>query len=193
MNKFSVAILLLFWTCTGLLGTAPVIEDAVACDRIRIPIIEKLKAIGLLHINHGTDSVTTNRWVAGPSLGTLRITVYGPARNGSGGFPLTNYVSRWIGRTSDVKGFTVADALQWADELGLDGICASSPGRTHLYQRHRDEMPPAVEIEGRGRYLVVDHMADYLTDRLDIWVCDPWPGGTYFSENREVWEITAND
>jgi len=127
-------------------------------------------------------------WIEIEDFGPMIVTCYGPARNGNG-FPLTNHVSRWFGRTRVDTGFTVQDALSWASELGLDGICAASPGPSGLYSRHRDDNPAIVEIEGHGRYLVVDRMSSALWNRLDIWVPDPWPGGTLFSHPCAVREI----
>lgn len=131
-------------------------------------------------------------WIEVGELGTLRITVYGPSRDGIHRFPATNPVSRWFGRTRDDTGFTVADALIWAEELGLDGICAASPGDYGLYSRHRDDMPAMIEVEGHGRYLVVDRTASFLWNVIDLWVPDPYPGGTYFAEYCSVKEIVPN-
>lgn len=134
-----------------------------------------------------------SEWVAIYDYGDMHITCYGPDRNGIGGFPKSGYVSRWFGRSREDTGFTVEEAHSWADELGLNGICAVSPGPSGLYSRHRDDMPAIVEVMGHGRYLVVDRMADHLWNCLDIWVADPWSGGTLFSESCEVQEIELQD
>jgi len=134
---------------------------------------------------------TRTEWLATNDFGNMHITCYGPDRNGIGGFPLSSNVSRWFGRTRDDIDFTVEKSLEWAYELGLDGICAASPGPSGLYARHRDDILPIVEIEGHGRYLVIDRMDRSLWNRLDIWVPDPWLGGTYFSEPCNVQEIES--
>lgn len=122
-----------------------------------------------------------------PSLPIRRITVYGPPA-----FPKTNYVARWFGLSRAETGFTIGDALDWAAALGLDGICAASPG-TPWYGRVRDDMPPVLDVEGHGRYLCVDRTALRIRNTIDLWVPDPWPGGTYFREWREVSEVKLDD
>lgn len=132
-------------------------------------------------------------WIAIEDFGSMHITCYGPDRNGIGGFPLSSHVSRWFGRSRDDTGFTVEEALSWAEDLGLDGICAASPGPSGLYSRHRDDIPAMIEIDGHGRYLVIDRMSSVLWNRLDIWVPDPWTGGTLFSHPCEVREIELQE
>lgn len=134
-----------------------------------------------------------DEWFIINDYGLMRITVYGPSRDGTHGFPATNFVSRWIGIDRSETGLTIRVALEWASELGLDGICAASPSGTNdLYQRHRETPPPIIEVEGHGRYLVVDRTATFIYNTIDIWVADPWPGGTYFCERREVKEIMTD-
>jgi hypothetical protein len=117
--------------------------------------------------------------VLAPAPSTYRITVYGPPM-----FPTTNHVARWP--------MTVGDCLECATALGLDGICAVSPD-TPWYDRVRDDMPPIIEVEGHGQYLVVDRTATWIQSTIDLWAADPWPGGTYFREWREVTEVEDDD
>lgn len=117
-------------------------------------------------------------------LGTMRITVYGPPL-----FPESSHVSRWFGRTRDEKPFTVASAMEWASDLGLDGVCAASPGPSGLYRRHREFPPVIIQVENHGRYLLVDRTDTSVWNTIDIWVLDPWPGGTYFCEHQQVSEV----
>lgn len=91
----------------------------------------------------------------GRSDGTYRITVYGPPR-----FPTTNHVARWP--------LTVAECLSIAEDEGLTGICAVSPG-TGLYNAVRDDVIPVIEIEGHGTYLVCDRMASWISGGIDIY------------------------
>jgi hypothetical protein len=92
-----------------------------------------------------------------PALpGEYRITCYSPVE----GFHLTNQVCR---------GGTVQEWVTRAEEMGLDGICAAG-GQTPWYDAAKHADPPiTLEIEGHGRYLLVDRAARRL-DIIDIWV-----------------------
>lgn len=112
------------------------------------------------------------------------VTVYGPPD-----FPHSNNTARCI---SHVGCMTVAEGIEWAKALALDGICAASPG-TPYYDRIRDPMPPVVHIIGKGTYLVIDRMSSRLSGCLDIYVDDPWPGGTYFRDRCSVYEVLEDE
>ena len=117
------------------------------------------------------------------------VTVYGPPQ-----FPASNNSARY----TDYEGrITVQDYLDWSYELGLDGIVAVSPGHPDWYGRIRDEMPPVIRISGHdeadGIYLCVDRMSRRFTNHLDIWVADPYPGGTYFSAPCQAMEVELDE
>jgi len=102
----------------------------------------------------------------------LRVTHYGRPM-----FPVTNHVARWPMR--------VSDALEWSEELGLDGICAVWT-TTPWYSRIRDEHPPILYIDGLGLFLAVDRVG-HGTD-VDVYVEDST--SCHFAGDREVWEVS---
>ncbi len=90
-----------------------------------------------------------------------RITCY----SSSDGFPATNLVCR---------GGTVQEWVDYALDIGLDGICAAG-GRTEWYSEAKHAHPPIIlEITDHGRYLLVDR-APTTSSVIDIWV--PWKAG----------------
>lgn len=91
-------------------------------------------------------------------VNTYRVTCYSPIE----GFRETNPVCR---------GGSVREWVDQATEQGLDGICAAG-GQTPWYRDAKHADPPLVlEIEGHGRYLLVDRAAERL-GIIDIWVPD---------------------
>lgn len=111
-------------------------------------------------------------------ISIYHVTVYGPPL-----FPETNGVAR--------GNMTVLEAREWASSMGLDGIAACSPDLP-FYNRIRDKLPAIVHIEGKGTFLVVDRTNRRLRNTIDIWVADPWIGGTYYADDCEGWEVTEN-
>lgn len=107
--------------------------------------------------------------------GTFRITHYGEPD-----FPIDNYTARWI----NGEGVTVRDGIEWADSLGLDGICAVDAA-TRWYNEVRDEFPPIIEIEDHGRYLAIDRVG-WGTD-IDIYIQDS--SAPLFAHYRRAREI----
>lgn len=114
-----------------------------------------------------------------------RITCYGPPP-----FHIDSNVARCMDRS-----YTVRDSLDWALEMGLDGICAVSPG-TPWYNDVRDPVPTILQVEDHGIYLVVDRTARYVTwPVVDIWVPyrveDGYQEGEIWSHIKMVTELEA--
>lgn len=111
-------------------------------------------------------------------LTTYRITCYGPPP--TGGFPLTNMMASLM---------TVQDGLDLADSMGLDGICAVSPGSLpKWYSRIRDETPPVLHIDGFGDFLALDRTANWVRGVVDIYNPDLSPSNMW-NVRRSVHEV----
>ena len=117
-------------------------------------------------------------WV---DCGIMQITTYGPHDRPP--FTLTSRVARYIGRHGE-QGLSVGDAIDWATDLGCDGICAASKGPSGLYNMIRKIPPVIVQVEGHGKYLLVDR----TTDNTNIcWnTIDIWSANDGFCEKRQV-------
>jgi len=106
---------------------------------------------------------------------SLYITHYGPP-----GFPVTQKSPKCAG------GYQIAACLYFvlcSEELygvQVDGFCAvnNTPWDTLVYP------PTIIEVEGHGRYLVMDHK-----DRSGVDIYLPSQDGCEFSEECLVWEV----
>ena len=110
-----------------------------------------------------------------------RVTCYSPIE----GFHASNYVCR---------GRSVEYWTGYAQEHGLDGICAVSPA-TGYYEAARHEVDPRIIlVKGHGKYLCVDRTATWLDNHypqgtIDIWVPDL---SSVFAGDREIKSIGGN-
>ena len=105
---------------------------------------------------------------------TYRVTCYGPPR-----FPESNLVARYP--------LTVADGLSLAESMGLDGICAVSPG-TPWYDDVVSERLVVLHVEDHGEFLVIDRMAARIRNGVDLY--NPFLSSTnQWSHSKEVWVV----
>jgi len=115
-----------------------------------------------------------------PAVDPNRIIVCRITHYGSPLFPPSNYVARWP--------MTLTSASRWAEELGLDGICAVWT-TTPWYNRIRDEQPPILQVDGHGLFLAVDRVG-HGTD-VDLYVRDS--SVPLFAHYKNVVEIPWPD
>ena len=111
-----------------------------------------------------------------------QITHYGPPR-----FTTNDTTARLI---------TIAECLElvdfYADEWGfpITGFCAVSQGLP-WYDNVRDDVPVCIEVQGHGRYLVLDRKGSGDIQGVDIYepLQETFPEGYGYSERGYVWRM----
>ena len=112
----------------------------------------------------------------------------------SGWYPISEPVSMRIScydRTGNptASGLWIDEALEMANELLCDGICAVSPD-SRYYANRKVQPFQTVYVEGHGVFMVVDCTARRITNTIDIFVdgCN-WNEGLQFLDYEDVWEV----
>lgn len=164
----------------------PPAEKPLSCQPVIIPPPSDADAtISTAMVEHVGlfDTIENNTYYINarlPAINSLDLREYRITHYGRPLFPPSNYTARWP--------MKVEEALNWSNELALDGICAVWT-TTPWYNRIRDEHPPILYIEDHGLFLAVDRVG-HGTD-IDIYLEDSTP--PQFAHYKNVIEVRWPD